>query len=313
MARTKKLPRTKRGEGSFRYNASGTLEYRFSYRDENWQAKRKSVTGADEQECYDRAQEFLDKMDKVHRGIDVNMTMIDILKEHYDADYAMNFVGEPGYARNLNSLVALQKHPIGSIPIKDLEKEDVMEYLYTLTRYSNSVIGKLFRQVRLAFSLAQERKIIEDNIMLSMKTEEFDDVINTNLRGTYLCMKKALKPMLKQKYGRIISLSSVVGLRGNVGQANYSASKAGIIGLTKSLAKEMAARNITVNAVAPGFIGTDMTDAMTDAAKEKMIAEIPCKRIGEPEDVANAVSFFASPDASYITGQVLCVDGGMAV
>lgn len=161
--------------------------------------------------------------------------------------------------------------------------------------------------------LVNNAGITRDNIMLSMKTEEFDDVINTNLRGTYLCMKKALKAMLKQKYGRIISLSSVVGLRGNVGQANYSASKAGIIGLTKSLAKEMAARNITVNAVAPGFIGTDMTDAMTDAAKEKMIAEIPCKRIGEPEDVANAVSFFASPDASYITGQVLCVDGGMAV
>ena len=161
--------------------------------------------------------------------------------------------------------------------------------------------------------LVNNAGITRDNIMLSMKTEEFDDVINTNLRGTYLCMKKALKAMLKQKYGRIISLSSVVGVRGNVGQANYSASKAGIIGLTKSLAKEMAARNITVNAVAPGFIGTDMTDAMTDAAKEKMIAEIPCKRIGEPEDVANAVSFFASPDASYITGQVLCVDGGMAV
>ncbi len=119
MARKKKLPRAKKGEGSFRYNASGTLEYRFSYRDENWQAKRKSVTGADEQECYDRAQEFLDKMDKIHRGIDVDMTMIDILKEHYDADFAMNYVGEPGYARNLNSLIALQKHPIGSIPIRD--------------------------------------------------------------------------------------------------------------------------------------------------------------------------------------------------
>lgn len=161
--------------------------------------------------------------------------------------------------------------------------------------------------------LVNNAGITKDNIMLSMKTDEFDDVINTNLRGTFLCMKKALRPMLKQKYGRIISLSSVVGLRGNVGQANYSASKAGILGLTKSMAKEMAARNITVNAVAPGFIGTEMTDAMTDAAKEKMISEIPCKRIGKPEDVANAVCFFAMPDSSYLTGQVLAVDGGMAV
>lgn len=167
MARKKKLPRTERGEGSFRFNASGTLEYRFSYRDENWQAKRKSVTGADEQECYDKAQDFMDKMEKLRKGIDVDVTMLDLLKERYKNDYAMNHVGEPGYARNLNNLVALEKHPIGMIPIKDLDKEDVQDYLNSLTRYSNSVIEKLYRQVRMAFAIALERKIIEENFMLS--------------------------------------------------------------------------------------------------------------------------------------------------
>jgi 3-oxoacyl-[acyl-carrier protein] reductase len=146
-----------------------------------------------------------------------------------------------------------------------------------------------------------------------MKTEEFDEVIETNVRGTYLCIRKAARTMLKQKYGRIINISSVVGVRGNVGQVNYSASKAAIIGMTKSLAKELAAKKITVNAVAPGMIETEMSSAMTDAAKSAFLETIPQKRMGTAKEVADAVAFFAREEAAYVTGQVLCVDGGMAV
>ena len=146
-----------------------------------------------------------------------------------------------------------------------------------------------------------------------MKEEEFDAVVDTNLKGAFLCMKAAYRPMMKQRYGRIINLSSVVGLRGNAGQINYAASKAGVIGMTKSMAKELATRGITVNAVAPGFIETDMTAAMTDAAKTATLASIPMGRLGAAEDVARAVAFFAGEGAGYVTGQVLCVDGGMAV
>ena len=155
--------------------------------------------------------------------------------------------------------------------------------------------------------------ITKDNIILRMKEEEFDAVIDTNLKGTFLCMKKASKLMLKARYGRIVNISSIVGLRGNPGQSNYSASKAGVIGLTKSLAKELAAKNITVNAVAPGMIETDMTAAMTDSAKAAMQQMIPMRRMGLPEDVAQAAVFLADENSGYITGQVICVDGGMAV
>ena len=137
--------------------------------------------------------------------------------------------------------------------------------------------------------------------------------IRDSLKGTFLCMKAVSRIMMKQRYGRIVNLSSVVGLRGNAGQVNYAASKAGVVGMTKSLAKELASRGVTVNAVAPGFIATDMTAAMTDAAKEATLASIPLQRLGAPEDVAHAVAFLASDEAAYITGQVLCVDGGMAM
>ena len=161
--------------------------------------------------------------------------------------------------------------------------------------------------------LVNNAGINRDGLLMLMKEEDFDAVINANLKGTFLCMKAVARLMMKQKYGRIISMSSVVGLRGNAGQMNYAASKAGIIGLTKSMAKELATRGVTVNAVAPGFIATDMTDAMPEAAKTATLASIPMQRLGAAEDVAKAVAFLASDDASYITGQVLAVDGGMAM
>ena len=159
--------------------------------------------------------------------------------------------------------------------------------------------------------LVNNAGITRDGLLMTMKEADFDAVIAANLKGTFLCMKAVSRIMMKQRYGRIVNLSSVVGLRGNAGQVNYAASKAGVVGMTKSIAKELATRGITVNAVAPGFIATDMTAAMTDAAKTATLSSIPLQRLGVPEDVAAAVAFLCSDDAAYITGQVLCVDGGM--
>ena len=161
--------------------------------------------------------------------------------------------------------------------------------------------------------LVNNAGITRDGLAMAMKEEDFDKVIQTNLKGAFLCMKAAIRPMMKARYGRIVNMSSVVALRGNPGQINYCASKAGLIGMTKSLAKEMGARGITVNAVAPGYISTDMTAALPDAAKQAMLSTIPVNRPGTPEDVAAAVAFLASEEAGYITGQVLSVDGGMGM
>lgn len=161
--------------------------------------------------------------------------------------------------------------------------------------------------------LVNNAGITRDGLLMTAKAEDFDQVLDTNLRGAYFCMKAASKLMMRQRYGRIVNLSSVVGLRGNAGQTGYAASKAGILGLTKAAAKELAARSITVNAVAPGFIDTDMTSVLPEKAKEAMLTTIPMGRTGAPEDVARAVAFFAEESAAYLTGQVLCVDGGMAV
>ena len=155
--------------------------------------------------------------------------------------------------------------------------------------------------------------VTRDNLMLLLKEEDFDAVVDTNLKGAFLCMKAAYRPMMKQKYGRIVAVSSVVGLRGNPGQTNYAASKAGLIGLSKSLAKELAKKNVTVNVVAPGLIDTDMTAALPEEARSAILDTIPMGRMGAAENVAKAVAFFAGDDAAYVTGQVLCVDGGMAV
>jgi 3-oxoacyl-[acyl-carrier protein] reductase len=158
--------------------------------------------------------------------------------------------------------------------------------------------------------LVNNAGITRDNLVLRMKAEDWRDVLDTNLTGVFLCTQAALRPMLKQRKGRIVSVTSVVGLTGNAGQANYAASKAGVVGFTKSVAREVASRSITVNAVAPGFVETDMTAAMTDKAREAVTSLIPLGRVGQPEDVAAAVAFLVSDRAAYITGQVLSVDGG---
>ncbi|MBE5861107.1 MAG: 3-oxoacyl-[acyl-carrier-protein] reductase [Butyrivibrio sp.] len=161
--------------------------------------------------------------------------------------------------------------------------------------------------------LVNNAGITRDNLLARMTPSDFDSVIDTNLRGAFLLSQMAIRPMMKQRFGRIISISSVVGVHGNAGQVNYSASKAGLIGMTKSIAKELAARNITANAIAPGMIETDMTGVLSDDVKEKINAQIPAKRMGSPKDVANAVLFLADENSGYITGQVLAVDGGMGM
>ncbi len=161
--------------------------------------------------------------------------------------------------------------------------------------------------------LVNNAGITRDNLIMRMSEEDFDQVMNVNLKSAFLCAKHTARFMLKQRKGRIINISSVVGIGGNAGQVNYAASKAGIIGLTKSLAKELAGRNITVNAVAPGFIETDMTGSLKENSVDQLVRGIPLNRLGSVEDVAEAVLFLAGESAGYITGQVLCVDGGMAM
>lgn len=161
--------------------------------------------------------------------------------------------------------------------------------------------------------LVNNAGVTRDNLIMRMNETDFDDVIDTNLKGAFLCMQNVARLMLKQKAGRIINISSVVGVRGNAGQVNYSASKAGLIGMTKSVAKELGSRGITVNAVAPGFIETDMTAKLPAAVVEENLKVIPMKCLGKAEDVAELVAFLASDNARYITGQVICVDGGMAM
>ena len=161
--------------------------------------------------------------------------------------------------------------------------------------------------------LVNNAGITRDNLLMRMKEQEWDDVVDTNLKGVFLCTKAVTRQMMKQRAGRIINISSIVGVAGNPGQANYVAAKAGVIGLTKTCAQELASRNILVNAIAPGFITTEMTDSLPEELKEAMLKQIPLAKLGQPEDVAKAVVFFASDHANYITGQTLHIDGGLVM
>jgi 3-oxoacyl-[acyl-carrier protein] reductase len=201
--------------------------------------------------------------------------------------------------------------------VNDIKQAGGEAILFQADVADSQAVGELVKAATAAFGridiLVNNAGITRDNLLAIMKESDWDDVINTNLKGVFNCTKAVGKVMIKQRAGRIINMTSVVGITGNAGQTNYSASKAGVIGFTKSAAKELAGRGITVNAVAPGYITTDMSAAMTDQAKAEFAKTIPLSRLGTPEDVAEAVLFLASDAANYITGQVLNVDGGMVM
>lgn len=192
---------------------------------------------------------------------------------------------------------------------------DAVAYQCSVSDYEacGAMITALIKEYKHIDILVNNAGITRDGLLMKMSEEDFDAVINTNLKGCFNTIRHMSRYFLKQRAGKIINISSVSGILGNAGQANYSASKAGVIGLTKAVARELASRGINVNAVAPGFVETDMTDALSDSVKENLKSQIPLGKIGHPQDIAKAVAFLASPDADYITGQVLSVDGGMAI
>lgn len=171
---------------------------------------------------------------------------------------------------------------------------------------------KIYEEYENIDVLINNAGITKDKLFVRMKEEDFNEVVNTNLKGVFNVTKQVVKKMTKNRSGRIVNMSSISGIFGNMGQANYSASKAGLVGFTKTLAKELGSYNITVNAIAPGFIKTDMTDILPDKVKEKILEDVPLRKMGQPEDIANAVSFLASEGGRYITGQVISIDGGMS-
>lgn len=243
----------------------------------------------------------------------------------------MNFEGKTvivtGSGRGIGRIIAEKFAALkAKVVISDLDQDQVDkvaaeiggETIGIKANVTNSGdIESLFEQTREKFGqvdiVVNNAGITRDTLMIRMDEKDWDMVLDINLKGSFLVTKTAAKIMMKQRYGRIVNISSIVGINGNAGQANYSASKAGIIGLTKSAAKELAARGITVNAVAPGFIATDMTDVLPEQAKSAFLERTLIKRPGTPEDVAAAVLFLASDEASYITGQVLAVDGGLTI
>jgi len=235
-----------------------------------------------------------------------------------------------GAGRGIGRTIALRLAECGAdVAVVDLNQESVAEVAaeirnmgqralelsgnVTVADEVNDFVKKAADEFGRIDILVNNAGITRDTLLLRMKEEDWDAVLNVNLKGTFLCTKAVSRIMMKQRYGRIVSISSVIGLMGNAGQANYGASKAGIIGFSKSVARELGSRGITCNAVAPGFIETQMTDALPEDMKKELINQIPLGRIGNPQDVADAVLFLASDAASYITGQTIAVDGGMVM
>lgn len=216
------------------------------------------------------------------------------------ADIAVNYAGSEDAANETVRLI----EELGVKAFAVRANVGIATEAEAMVKQVNETFGKID-------ILINNAGITRDNLIIRMKEDEFDQVIETNLKGVFNCLKAVTRPMMKQRYGRIINISSVVGVLGNPGQANYVAAKAGVIGLTKASAKELASRGITVNCVAPGFIATDMTDELSEELRNKMLEGIPLARLGQPEEIASVVSFLVSPAASYMTGQTLHVDGGM--
>ncbi|MCQ4697460.1 3-oxoacyl-[acyl-carrier-protein] reductase [Paeniclostridium sordellii] len=220
----------------------------------------------------------------------------------YKANIVINYTSNKEHALKVKE--EIESYGVKSIVIKcDVSKSDEV----------NNMIEEVVKEFGQIDILVNNAGITRDGLLMRMKEEDFDSVIDINLKGVFNCTKSATKYMMKKRYGKIINISSVVGLIGNAGQANYCASKAGVIGLTKSSARELASRNINVNAIAPGFIDTDMTSVLNENLKETLLKNIPQNRFGSPEDVANLVLFLASDMSSYITGQIINVDGGMVM
>lgn len=218
------------------------------------------------------------------------------------ANVAVNYAGSENKA---NETVA-EIEKMGRKAIAVRADVSVAETVAVMVKETISVFGSLD-------ILVNNAGITRDNLLMRMKEEEWDAVINTNLKGVFLCTKAVTRQMMKQRSGRIINVASIVGVSGNPGQANYVAAKAGVIGLTKTTARELASRGINVNAVAPGFITTDMTDKLSEDIKAEMLKQVPLARFGKPQDVARVVTFLASEDSSYMTGQTLHIDGGMVM
>lgn len=224
-------------------------------------------------------------------------------------------IAESFARRGANIVIVDVNLDIAMETASELEKTGVKSLAMKADVSNSTDVANIFENALKEFGkveiLVNNAGITRDGLLMRMKEEDWDAVMNINLKGTFLCSKEAVKVMSKQRYGRIVNIASVVAFMGNPGQANYSASKAGIVGLTKTVAREYASRNITINAVAPGFITTAMTDALPENVKLEMLKSIPLSKFGTIEDVANAVLFFALPESGYITGQVIHVNGGM--
>jgi len=235
-----------------------------------------------------------------------------------------------GAARGIGRAIALTLAEKGAdVAVVDLNPDDCLDVVTEIEKLgrraialggnvtNSSDVEEVIQKVSDKFGridiLVNNAGITRDTLLMRMKEADWDAVIDVNLKGTFLCTKAVSRIMMKQRYGRIVNISSVIGLMGNAGQTNYGASKAGILGFTRSAARELGARNITVNAVAPGFIVTSMTEVLPDNVKEKLKEQVSLGRLGEPEDVARAVAFLVSDEASYITGQTIAVDGGMVM